>query len=208
MKRIAIIGAGELGQQIAHLGQNNSYSIVGFFDDWATEDIIAGLPVFGKTNEVDRYRSRFDALVMGIGYKHFAFKEQLFSELSEKYEFATLIDKSAIIDPSAVVGSGCVIYPHAVIDKDVKIGRDTIVNLSCNICHNSIIGDHTYLSPAVNLAGYVMVGKAVFIGIGATVSDHLSICDNAIIGAQSLVVKSIDSFSSKGIFAGVPAKEF
>ena len=207
MSRIAIIGAGELGQQIAHLGRNNAYNIVGFFDDWATVDAVAGLPVFGKLSEIDIYRSCFDVLVMGIGYKHFAFKEQLFSELSDKYEFATLIDKSAIIDPSAVVGSGSVIYPNVVIDKDVRVGRDTIVNLSTNICHNSIIGDHCYLSPAVNLAGYVIVGKAVFIGIGATVVDHLSICDNATIGAQSLVLRSIDSFCSKGSFAGIPARE-
>ena len=207
MSRIAIIGAGELGQQIAHLGQNNAYTIVGFFDDWATVDTVAGLPVFGKLSEIDNYRSCFDVLVMGIGYKHLAFKEQLFSDLSDKYEFATLIDKHAIVDPSAVVGKGCVIYPNVVIDKDVKIGCDTIVNLSSNICHNSVIGDHSYISPAVNLAGYVRVGKAVFIGIGATVSDHLSICDNAVIGAQSLVIKSIKSFGSKGTFAGIPAQE-
>ena len=34
MTRIAIIGAGDMGQQIAHMGAANGYSIAGFFDDY------------------------------------------------------------------------------------------------------------------------------------------------------------------------------
>ena len=37
MKKLALIGAGDLGQQIAwHAKQDGHYEVVGFFDDYAT----------------------------------------------------------------------------------------------------------------------------------------------------------------------------
>ena len=33
-ERIAIIGAGDMGRQIAYMGLKNGYNIIGFFDDY------------------------------------------------------------------------------------------------------------------------------------------------------------------------------
>lgn len=33
-ERIAIIGAGDMGCQIAYMGLKNGYNIIGFFDDY------------------------------------------------------------------------------------------------------------------------------------------------------------------------------
>lgn len=205
-RRIAIVGAGELGQQIAHLGLKNGYRIVGFFDDWTDSATVMNLPVFGKLSDIDKNNCHFDALILGVGYKHFEFRKSFFDEFCSRYEFASIIDDSAVIDPTACVGKGCVIYPNVTLDKDVCIGEDVILNISCTICHNSIIGSHSYIAPAVNIAGYVNVGEMVFLGIGATVMDDLSICDKTVIGAQTLVNQVITN-KMGGVYVGVPARK-
>ncbi len=45
--RIAIIGSGDLGQQIAYLGIKNGYNIVGFFDDLCMKTLVMGMPCWG-----------------------------------------------------------------------------------------------------------------------------------------------------------------
>lgn len=201
-KRIAIIGAGELGQQIAHLGKKNNYNIVGFFDDYVKDSIIDGLCLLGSISDIDVKSEAFDELIIAIGYNHFETRKSLFDKLQKKYPFATIIDKSAIIDPTATVDAGSVIYPNVVIDKQVHVGKNVLLNLSCTICHNSDIGAHSYIAPAVTLAGYVSIGECVFLGVGTTIIDNMTIADNVLVGAQALVNKDI--VDPGGTYMGVP----
>ena len=203
-RRIGIVGAGDLGQQIAHLALKNGYHVAGFFDDYTSEPVM-NMPVLGKFADIDQQSNHFDALVLAVGYKHFLERKNLYERLADKYPFETIIDTSAIIDPTVQIGEGTVIYPNVTIDKDVVIEDNVVLNLSCNICHNTTIGAHSYLAPAVNVAGFVHVGRCVFIGIGATIMDNLSIADNTIIGAQSLANKEIAD--TGGVFVGVPARK-
>ena len=198
-ERIAIIGAGELGQQIAHLGLKNNYHVVGFFDDCCTDNEVMGLPIFGTLNEIDAFAHSFDKLMIGIGYKHFDARKQLYISLSAKYSFSTIIDKSAHIDDTASIGEGCVIYPNVTIDKEVVICPNVLLNLSCNICHNTHIGAHTYISPAVNIAGFVKIGECNFIGIGSTIIDNITISSKVVIGANSLVIRNLNANMGGGI---------
>ena len=54
MKRLAIIGSGDLGQQMAyHAFSDNHYQPVGFFDDYQLVGTVKyGYPVLGKLNEI------------------------------------------------------------------------------------------------------------------------------------------------------------
>lgn len=45
--RIAIIGAGDMGQQIAHVAIKNGYGIVGFYDDYCKDEYVNKIPVLG-----------------------------------------------------------------------------------------------------------------------------------------------------------------
>lgn len=191
-KRVAIIGAGELGQQIAHLGLKNGYNIVGFFDDYLADQPHSSLPVFGKIDSIESFSGSFDVLVMAIGYAHFQERKSIYEKWKSKFPFISIIDKTAIIDPTATIGEGCVIYPNVVIDKEACINENVVLNLSCNVCHNAVIGSHSYISPAVTLLGYVSIGECVFIGAGAIVKEYILISDDVTIGAQAYVNRPIN----------------
>lgn len=198
MKRLAIIGAGDLGQQIAYHAKGCGYHVVGFFDDYAKE-------VLGRTSEVKQAfeKGDFDELMIGIGYKHMSARSQFFSAHEDQIPFAKVIHSSAVIDPTCQIDEGAFIYPGCVLDMNVKIGKNVSLNAGCIIAHDSKIGDHSMLSPGVTISGFVSVQSKVNLGTGTKVIDNVSICEDARTGAGSVIISNIEQ---SGLYVGVPAK--
>ncbi len=207
MKKIAIIGAGHLGQQIAyHISNDTPDKIVGYFDDFQTKGaMVESLPVLGKINEtkVAYQKKMFDSIIIGIGYKHLEFKKQLFEEFDGVIPLYTFIHSTAHIDPTAKIGKGCVIYPRCVIDKSVEINDNVLLNVSCTIAHDTIIDSHSFLSPCVAIAGFTKIGKQCILGINSTIIDNIQIPNKVQIGGGGVVIKSIPQ---QGLYVGNPVK--
>lgn len=206
MKTLAVIGAGDLGQQIAHYAlSDHHYDSVVFFDDFNKEKSVNGNAVIGKIADIEGafLLKQFDELIIGIGYKHLEFKKKLFEKFKNKIPFASLIHSTSWIDPTAVIENGCVIYPGCIIDAKVLIKENTILNIGCTIAHDTSIGEHSFLSPRVAVAGFVSVDEKCFIGINSTIIDNIQIISNTQIGAGSLVIKSI---KKSGLYAGSPVR--
>lgn len=206
MKTLAIIGAGHLGQQIAHYAiVDKHYGEVVFFDDFSTDQEVNEIPVLGKTNAIlAAFQSKqFDELLIGVGYKHLAVRKEMFDTFSKQISFGTLVHSSAWVDSSATIEHGCVIYPGCVIDAKVIIGANTILNIGCTVAHDTKIGKHCFLSPSVAIAGFATIGEQSIIGINATVIDNIKIAAKTQIGGAALVIRSIDK---SGLYVGNPAK--
>lgn len=207
MRRIAIVGSGHLGQQIAyHIQQDTQDIIVGFFDEFQDVGIIVkGLPILGGNNNiVAQFENNiYDALVIAVGYKHMAFRSELFNRLKEIIPFYTFIHSSTILDPSAEIGAGTIIYPGCLIDQDVVIGENVLMNVGGTIAHDSKIGDNTFLSPRVAIAGFVNVGYNCIVGINATIIDNISIVANTQLGGGTVLIKNIET---PGLYVGNPAR--
>ena len=65
------------------------------------------------------------------------------------------------------------------------------------------IGAFTHVSPGVNLAGEVNIGKSCWIGIGSSVIHKLTIEDNVIVGAGAVIINDIPANVT---VVGCPAK--
>ncbi len=207
MKRLAIIGSGDLGQQIAwHATSDGKYQVVGFYDDFAVKGLLCnGIPVLGKIEDVesDFGKGEFDELLLAIGYKHFNERMRIFNELKMVVPFGRLIHSSAYVDPSAILGLGVIVYPGCVLDMKTHLQDNVLLNAGVVIAHDTTIGSHSFLSPGVKVAGFVRVGNCVSLGIGTAVVDNLSIADYARTGAGAVVIESI---TEPGLYVGVPAR--
>ncbi|WP_152267601.1 NeuD/PglB/VioB family sugar acetyltransferase [Agriterribacter humi] len=207
MKRLAIIGSGDLGQQIAHHALTDKhYQPVGFFDDFQKPGVLRhGYPVLGDVEDIVRLykENAFDVLMTGIGYKHFETRVAVFERFSFLIPFGSVIHSSSYIDSSCHIGQGVFIYPGCSIDMNATIGNNVLINAGCIIAHDSHIGDHSFLSPGVNIAGFVTTGKAVGLGIGTIVIDNITIGPGVRTGAGAVVTENI---SAPGLYLGVPAK--
>lgn len=207
MKRIAIIGAGHLGQQIVHHIHNDcDDKVVAFFDEFQeTDSFINGIPVLGGIADVIEVfvEKKFDAVLIAIGYKHLDAKKHIFETLIGKVPFYTFIHSSAAVDLSAKIGEGCVIYPRCVIDQNVILEENILMNISGSIAHDSLVKKHTFLSPNIAIAGFVEVGEQCIVGINSTIIDNIKIVANTQLGGGTVVIKNINK---KGLYVGNPAR--
>ena len=205
-KILAILGAGHLGQQIAHYAiSDKQYDEIVFFDDFTDEKIVFGHKVIGKISELeDAFKNnKFDEVLIGIGYKHLAVRKELFELFNHKIPFGTFIHSSSWIDKTAIINEGVVIYPGCRIDAFSIIDCNSILNISCSIAHNTYIGKHCFLSPSVAIAGFVKVEEQCIIGINATIIDNIKIVAKTQIGAGAVVIKNI---TICGLYVGNPTK--
>lgn len=206
MKTLAIIGSGDLGQQIAHYAiSDNHYDKVVFFDDFTESVEINGFKILGKTDLIEQefLLKSFDELLIGIGYKHLAIRKSLFERFEEKIPFGKIIHSSSWLDKSARVGKGCVIYPRCSIDANVVIENDTIINIGCVIAHDTVVGEHCFLSPRVALAGFIKIEGMCILGINSTIIDNITIVSKTQIGGGSVVINTIDK---AGLYVGNPCR--
>lgn len=207
MKKIAIVGAGDLGQQIAlHIHQDSDDNVIGYFDDFQNKGIeINKIPVLGKLKDIyNLYEEKmFDQILIGIGYNHLSFRKKVYSDLKGKVPFATFIHSTSIVDPTSEVKEGVIIYPGCIIDQRTVIGENTLINLGCTIAHDSKIGKHSFLSPRVAIAGFVSLGEQSNLGINTTIIDSLTIIDKVKTGGGTVIVKNI---IKEGLYVGNPAR--
>lgn len=208
MKRLAIIGASDLGEMIAYHAQNTgTYEVVGFFDDYKAPGTMVSncFVIAGLSEIVPAYRTGiFDLLMVGIGYKHMSFRKQIFEDLSELIPFANLIHPTAYVDNSACMGTGVFILPGCVVDKHVILGNNVLLNSGAVVAHDTSIGDHCFLAPSSSIAGKVNIDECCIVGINATIIDNVSIVSNVQIGAASVVLKSI---YESGVYVGTPLRK-
>lgn len=204
MNRLAIVGAGALGQQIAKLASNNGWNVIGFFDDFQKINTLKnGIKILGGVKGVENQRFMFDEIALAIGYKHFQERQRIFQIFENKYSMATIIDKSAIISPSSIIETGCVIMPGVIIGDNTHIKRNVFINIGSTIAHDSVVGAHSFIAPSVAVAGFTTIGERSFIGINSTIIDNLTLCDDVKIGGGTVVIKDI---STKGLWVGNPAR--
>lgn len=204
MKTLAIIGSGDLGQQIAYYAiADKHYSNIVFFDDFETKEEIKGYKILGNTEDIEScYQQKlFDELIIGIGYKHLQKRKELYDRFDKNIPFGKIIHSTVWQDPSAIIKQGCVIYPSCSIDANVNILDNTILNIGCTIAHDTKIGKHCFLSPRVALAGFITIEEQCIIGINATIIDNIAVIRNTQIGGGTVVINSIEK---PGLYVGNP----
>jgi sugar O-acyltransferase (sialic acid O-acetyltransferase NeuD family) len=208
VERLAIIGSADLGQLIAdHATTDRQYEVIGFFDDFrAAGEVTDRGPVLGGLSDVEPIfeQGRFDALMIGVGYRHPAFRRQCHDRFAGSIPFARLIHSSCFVDPTAQVGDGAFLLPGCNLDKGVVVEENALLNTGCTVAHDSRVGRHSFLGPGVVVAGFAVIGQSCFIGVGSTIIDNVRIADDVQTGGGAVVTGDI---FEPGLYLGVPARK-
>lgn len=207
MKRILIVGAGGFGREVYNWikdSQENypDWKVVGFLDD-----NLSALEGYNYeaciVSTISDYQPQEDEyLVMAIGSPKI--KNKLVNSLEHKGAmFETFIHKTAIIGKNVKIGRGSVLCPNSIITCDVIIGDFVTINCGSGTGHDATIGDYSTLSGQVDITGFVKIGQGVTIGSNACVLPGVSVGDDSVIGAGSVVIRNVKQGST--VF-GNPAK--
>jgi sugar O-acyltransferase (sialic acid O-acetyltransferase NeuD family) len=213
MKRIAIIGAGGFAREVAWLLEDisaatnqdaSAYVAAGFLVSDASrlgpcDSAIAGDFSWLESNYVD-------ALAMGVGTP--AVRLKLAEELKTRFPH---IVWPALVHPSVKwqrrtmeVGEGTIICAGSIATVNVRFEPFCMVNLSCTIGHEAVVGRGCVLNPTVNISGGVELGRGVLVGTGAQILQYVKVGEGATIGAGAVVNKDVSAGTT---VVGIPAKE-
>lgn len=202
MKKLLIIGASGHGKVVADIAiKMNKWNNIAFLDDNNSIETCMGLEVIGNLADAITYKDKAEFFV-AIGNN--AIRESVQNNLEENdLKIVTLIHPGAIIGQEVEIGIGTVVMAGVVINASTKIGKGCIINTSGSIDHDNVISDYVHISPGVNLAGTITVGKRSWIGIGSAIRNNIHICNDCIIGAGAVVIKDI---TESGTYVGVPVR--
>lgn len=208
MKDIAIYGAGGFGREVAMLVEQinqhtPSWNLTGFYDD----GLVAGTAVYGYKvlGGLPDLNNTGKELSLVIGIADPEIKKKIITQISNPYiSYPVLFHPTALAGQKDVrIGEGSIITAGAILTVNIHIGVHVIINLSCTIGHDAVIGDYSSLMPAVNISGEVEIGEGVFIGTGANIINQLKVGAATIIGAGAVVTESLPAHCTA---VGVPAK--
>jgi len=208
MQRIAILGSTELSQRLIHAFETTGFArVVGLLDDFvAAGEERHGRPLLGPLAEAPALarRGAFDAVAIGIGYRHRDARRRAFAFLREaSVAVATFVHPGACIDPTARFAEGCIVMLGACVDMHAALAENVFLSARCYVSHHVTIGAHSYVAPAVTLGGHTAIGECAFLGIGTTTADGVCIGSNTQTAAGAVVVGELPG---DVLAAGVPAR--
>lgn len=200
--RLLIIGASGHGRVVADIAlKMNKWQSIAFLDDNESIKEPMGIKVIGKSADAFKYIADCDIFV-GVGDN--VAREGILSNLKAVgASVPVLIHPNAVIGELVQLGHGTVIMAGVVINCCTRIGEGCIVNTGATIDHDNIIEDYVHVSPGVNIAGAVKIGRGTWLGIGSVVSNNVDITSGCTVGAGAVVVKDI---TEVGTYVGIPAR--
>ena len=124
--------------------------------------------------------------------------------ISKEVTLLNVTHPSASISTKVQFGIGNFISRNVSVNALVRIGDICILNTSCIIEHECVIGNAVHIAPGAVLAGNVEIGDNTFVGANTVIKQGVKIGRNVIIGAGSVILKDIGD--NKKI-VGNPGKE-
>lgn len=208
MKKIAIIGSGGFGREVACLinainEKSKEWDFIGFFDD--VKDI--GYEneygkVLGRIKDLNSYPESL-AVVIAIA-KPSAIEVIVKSITSPNIYFPNLITPDIIFfdKNNMSLGQGNIIGFGCSISCNVRIGNFNIFNCFISIGHDTKIGDYNAVMPSTKISGDITIGDRNFFGASSVILEKLTIGNDTTIGANSLIFRNT---KDKNTYIGNPA---
>lgn len=205
--KIAIIGAGGFGREVLAMIKainsiNHTFEILGFVDD----NIPKGTPIhefeiIGKVNDIEELD--VDGVVVAIGNSQI--REEVVRLLPTDVKTPNIIHPAVqFLDEGRInMGTGNIICAGNIFTTDINIGDFCVVNLSCTIGHDAVLGDFTSIMPGVNISGGARLNKGVYVGTGAKLIKATTLGEFCKVGAGAVVDMDVSPYTT---VVGIPAK--
>lgn len=205
MKKICIVGAGGFAREVAWLideinEKKTEWEILGYIDE-NEENIgkeLNGYKVIGNIDYLNTLKDVYVVIAIGNG----KIREKVENKIKNK-KYPILIHPTVIKSKYLSIGEGSIICAGNIITTNIKIGKHTIINLSCTVGHDVVLNDYTTILPDVNISGNVEIGKRTVVGTNAAIIQGINIGSDSMVGANATVTKEIPDFCTA---VGSPAR--
>ena len=206
MKSIIIVGAGQLGVLVSNiLKREKNFKIVGFIDNdkFKKNKLINGFKVLGSDDYLLKNIRKKLNLVIAIG--DIIKRKKIIKRLVNKnFNFPAVLDQSCNVEKDVVIGKGTIVSNATTILNKVKIGEFSVIGTGVNILHNVRVDNNCIVGGGTTIGANVKIHNNVFVGVGATfASKKISVGKNSFICSGSVVFNSVKQGSK---IIGNPAR--
>lgn len=195
MKEIVIFGTGDIGRLAnVYFDRDSEYQVVAFTVDRAymQDETFEGRPVVPFEEVRDRFPPSRYAMFVAMSYT------RMNQVRSEKYDAAKRIGYELVSYVSSRCtylsdyppGDNCFILEDNTIQPFARIGSDVTLWSGNHIGHDSVIGDHCFITSHVVVSGNTTIGDHCFVGVNATLRNSITIAPETLIGAGAIVMKN------------------
>ena len=205
-KIILIGGGGHCRSCIDVIESTNEYRISGIIDEnLPLNSEVMGYKVIGSDRDLATLKKGIDFAIVTIGQEKSAEnRKRLYNNLKALgYKVPAIGADRSYVSKHASVGIGTIVFHHAMINANVKIGVNCIIGTNSLIEHDVNVGAHSHIAPSATLNGSVTIGEECFIGSNSVVNHNIKITDGVIIGSGAVVIKDI---TEPGVYVGNPAE--
>jgi acetyltransferase-like isoleucine patch superfamily enzyme len=98
---------------------------------------------------------------------------------------------ASYLPQSKNIAGGVFVYPGVNIYPSAQIGPDVIIHSGGWIAHNTKIGQGSFISGHVIIAGSTKLGEYCWLGINASIIDNIFIADHTTVNSRALVINDI-----------------
>jgi len=208
MKKLLIVGAGDLGRETYQWARDiekregKKWDLIGFLDDDSH--------ALDKYNQADRIVGSVsgyqpqpgEELVVAIGDP--AVKSGLYYDLLSKGAvFTSIIHPTVLLPDEYNFGKDVIIGPGSIVSINVTIADCVVVNTLTVVGHDVVIGTGSVISDYCDLMGHASLGERVFLGSGAQILPYIKVGNDSKVGAGSVCIRNVKANTS--VF-GNPAK--
>jgi sugar O-acyltransferase (sialic acid O-acetyltransferase NeuD family) len=206
---VVIIGAGELGREIAWVLEDSNlyqprWNVLGFIEHGISLQgtNVQQLPVLGDDAWAEANLPTNVRGVCAVGDPH------LRAAVVKRYKaggrrFCSVVHPSIRWSHDSTVGEGTVLMPGTSVTTNVRIGSHVVVYVNCSLTHDNVVGDFCNLSPGCQLAGRVTLEDGVDLGTGVCIIPGRRVGAWSVVGAGSVIIRDIPPHVTA---AGVPCK--
>jgi len=178
-ERIVLIGGGGHCKSVIDvIEQTNKYEIIGIVDkkELYGNDVL-GYKVIACDDDLETLFETCKNAIITVGQiESNQIRVKLFEKLKEiGFNLPTIISPLAYVSKYSCIDEGTIVMHHALINVNVRIGKNCIINTKALIEHDCVVEDNCHISTASVLNGGVVVKENTFFGSNATSQQSIEI---------------------------------
>jgi len=192
--KLIIFGAGDIAR-LAHyyFTRDSEHEVVAFAVDgeYRTVDRLSDLPVLDFKDVSTRCPPGEHRMFVAISYAQMnrLRAQKVDQAKASGYELTSYVSSRCSYLADQPPGENCLILEDNTVQPFVRIGRNVTLWSGNHIGHDSVIGDHCFISSHVVVSGNCNVGDYSFIGVNATLRNSITIAPRSLIGAGAIVME-------------------
>ncbi len=183
MQPIVLIGGGGHCRSVIDVIESTKlYKIAGIVDiKEKVGQSVLGYKIIASDDSLPELFKEYKNAFITIGHiESNLLRKKLFEILKNiGFHLPVIISPFSYVSKYSSIDEGTIVMHHALINVNVKIGKNCIINSKALIEHDAIIEDNCHISTAAVINGGVVVKKDTFFGSNAT-SRQLSVIEGFI----------------------------